>query len=100
MRPLPRLLPAGVSPAAKPLYWARGLRAFADGYVSLLLPVYLKALGFDAFQIGVIAATTLAGSAAATIIVGFTAHRYGRRWLLVIATLLMIGTGVGFVAAT
>ena len=100
MPPLRRLLPAGISQAAVPLYWARGLRAFADGYVSLLLPVYLKALGFDAFQIGVIAATTLIGSAAATIIVGFTAHRYGRRWLLVIATLLMIGTGIGFVAAT
>jgi MFS family permease len=100
MPPLRRLLPAGISQAAVPFYWARGLRAFADGYVSLLLPVYLKALGFDAFQIGIIAATTLIGSAAATIIVGFTAHRYGRRWLLVIATLLMIGTGIGFVAAT
>ncbi|MDE1967427.1 MAG: MFS transporter [Alphaproteobacteria bacterium] len=100
MSALRRWLPARVPPAAAPLYWARGLRAFADGYVSLLLPVYLKALGFDAFQIGLIAATTLVGSAAATIAVGFTAHRFGRRWLLVIATLLMIGTGVGFVAAT
>ena len=91
-----RFLPAGVSPAAVPLYWARGLRAFGDGFVSLLLPVYLKALGFDAFEIGLITAATLAGSAAATVIVGFTSHRYGRRRLLVIATLLMIGTGIGF----
>ncbi len=100
MSALRRLLPAGVPPAAAPLYWARGLRAFADGFVSLLLPVYLKALGFDAFQIGLITATTLIGSATATIVVGFTAHRYGRRWLLVIATLLMVGTGIGFVAAS
>ncbi len=99
MPALPRLLPAGVAPAAAALYWARGLRAFADGFVSLLLPVYLKALGFGAFQIGLITATTLIGSAAATLAVGFTAHRYGRRLLLVIATLLMIGTGIGFVAA-
>jgi MFS family permease len=95
-----RLLPAGVSPAAVPLYWARGLRAFGDGFVSLLLPVYLKALGFDAFDIGLITAATLAGSAAATVVVGFTSHRYGRRGLLVIATLLMIGTGIGFAGAT
>ena len=100
MAPPQRWLPSGVAPAAASLYWARGLRAFADGYVSLLLPVYLKALAFGAFQIGLITATTLIGSAAATIVVGFTAHRYGRRSLLVIATLLMIGTGVGFVAAT
>lgn len=91
-----RVLPAGVAPAAAVLYWARGLRAFGDGFVSLLLPVYLKALGFDAFAIGLIAAATLAGSAIATIVVGFTAQRYGRRLLLVIATLLMIGTGIGF----
>ena len=91
-----RILPAGVAPATASLYGARGLRAFGDGFVSLLLPVYLKALGFDAFEIGLIAAATLIGSAAATTAVGFTAHRYGRRGLLVIATLLMIGTGIGF----
>jgi MFS family permease len=91
-----RILPADVAPAATTLYWVRGLRAFGDGFVSLLLPVYLKALGFDAFRIGVIAAVTLIGSAAATTVVGFTAHRYGRRRLLVIATLLMIATGLGF----
>ncbi|MDE2164936.1 MAG: MFS transporter [Alphaproteobacteria bacterium] len=91
-----RILPVDVAPAATTLYWARGLRAFGDGFVSLLLPVYLKALGFDAFQIGLIAAVTLIGSAAATTVVGFTAHRYGRSRLLVIATLLMIGTGLGF----
>src|SRR5262249_42704583 len=27
------------------LLWVKGLRSFADGYVSLLLPVYLLALG-------------------------------------------------------
>ncbi|MDE2230134.1 MAG: MFS transporter [Alphaproteobacteria bacterium] len=95
-----RFLPVGVSPVAVPLYWGRGLRAFADGFVSLLLPVYLKALGFDAFEIGLLTAATLLGSAAATVVVGFTAHRYGRRVLLVIATLLMIATGVGFAGAT
>jgi MFS family permease len=92
-----RILPAGVSSAAVPLYWARGLRAFGDGFVSLLLPVYLKALGFDAFEIGLITAATLLGSAVATILVGFTAHRYGRRALLLMATLLMVGTGLGLV---
>jgi len=30
----------------------RGLRAFGDGYVSLLLPVYLISLGLTPFQVG------------------------------------------------
>jgi len=72
------------------------LRAFGDGFVSLLLPVYLAALGFDEFAVGVLAAATLAGSAMATLGVGFVAHRFGHRVLLVAATLLMIATGIGF----
>lgn len=41
------------------ILWARALRAFGDGYVSLLLPVYLTVLGMDPFQIGMIATGTL-----------------------------------------
>src|SRR6266446_4870542 len=37
---------------------ARGLRAFADGFIALLLPVYLTRLGFDAFATGIL--TTVA----------------------------------------
>jgi hypothetical protein len=37
---------------------AKGLRAFGDGYVSLLLPVYLLELGFSPLQVGIIATTT------------------------------------------
>ena len=44
---------------------ARGLRAFGDGYISLLLPVYLLALGFTPFEVGVIATGTLLGSGCA-----------------------------------
>src|SRR5678809_571449 len=45
---------------------ARGLRAFGDGYISLLLPVYLLSLGFSAFDVGIIATATLFGSGALT----------------------------------
>ena len=91
-----RLLPAGITREARILYVGRGLRAFGDGFVSLLLPVYITALGFDAFAVGLISTATLLGSAALTIIVGLTAHRVGRRSLLVIASVIMIGTGIGF----
>jgi MFS family permease len=91
-----RLLPAGGTRETRILFVGRGLRAFGDGFVSLLLPVYITTLGFDVFAVGAIAAATLLGSAALTIFVGFAAHRVGRRRLLVAAAVLMIATGLGF----
>jgi len=75
---------------------ARGLRAFADGFVALLLPVYLTRLGFDAFATGILTTATLLGSAALTLCVGLTAHRLEPRRLLVASSLLMFATGIGF----
>jgi MFS family permease len=95
-----RVLPEGVTPAARTLLWGRGLRAFADGFVSLLLPAYLTALGFDAFHVGVLATATLLGSALLTLAVGLVGHRFGRHDLLVAASLLMIATGIGFLLET
>ena len=57
-RPLPR----GFSPDALRVLAGKSLRAFADGFVSLLLPVYLLRLGFGAFAIGSIITSTLIGS--------------------------------------
>src|SRR5215472_17034588 len=91
-RPLPR----GFSPDALRVLAGRSVRAFADGFVSLLLPVYLLRLGFDAFAIGSIIASTLIGSALLTLALGMVAHRYSRRWMLRAACLLMAATGAGF----
>lgn len=79
---------------------AKGLRAFGDGYVSLLLPVYLLQLGFSALEVGIIATATLLGSGVLTLAVGLTAHRYHYRSMLLAATLLMAATGVGFAVFT
>jgi MFS family permease len=84
----------------RPLFLSRALRAFADGYVSLLLPVYLLELGFDAFAVGLLATTTLLGSGVMTWVVGIHAHRFGYRKLLILAAALMAATGLGFVAVT
>ena len=95
-----RLLPEGLTPPARTLLWGRGLRAFADGLVSPLLPVYLSTLGFSALEVGVLVTATLLGSAALTLAVGMAAHRLGRHELLVAAALLMIATGIGFLLET
>jgi MFS family permease len=89
-------LPSSATPDAAVLLASRGVRAFADGFVSVLLPVYLLGLGFDGLHIGAVATATLIGSAVLTLLVGFIAHRFRTRPLLASAALLMAGTGIGF----
>jgi MFS family permease len=84
----------------KRLLIAKGLRAFGDGYVSLLLPLYLLQLGFSPLEVGIIATTTLVGSGLLTLAVGLHAWRYHYRSLLLGASMLMAATGFGFAAFT
>src|SRR5215831_10735674 len=87
-------------PAVRRLLAAKALRGFADGYVALLLPAWLLGRGFTPLQVGVVATTTLAGSGLATLGVGWVAHRYHYRALLLAGTLLMAATGLGFATVT
>ena len=78
------------------LYTARGLRDFGDGFVAVLLPVYLTALGFTAFQVGLIATAAMFGSALMTLAIGVVGARYDHRQLLLGAAGVMIATGVAY----
>jgi MFS family permease len=78
------------------LYAARALRDFGDGFVAVLLPVYLTTLGLDAFEIGVAAALALFGSALMTLAIGFVGNRFDQRNLLIGAAGLMAATGFAF----
>ena len=75
---------------------AKGMRAVGDGYVSVLLPVYLLQLGCSPLEVGVLASATLAGSGVLSLLAGLYAHRFHYRTLLLAATALMAATGVGF----
>ena len=79
---------------------AKALRSFGDGYVSLLLPVYLLALGYSPLDVGLIATVTLVGSGITTLGVGWYAHRFRFRTLLFTAAAFMAGTGLGFAFVT
>lgn len=85
-----------MSDGASRLLMARGLRAFCDGYVAVLLPAYLQALGLGLAEIGLLGSITLAGSALATLAVGAVGHRVAPRRLLLFAAGLMVVTGIGF----
>jgi MFS family permease len=94
-----RLWPASADANAKRLLGAKALRAIADGYVSILLPAYLIELGFDSLQVGLITTATLLGSAGAALLTGFMTARLGYRRAFLVATGLMVGTGISFAAA-
>jgi MFS family permease len=81
---------------ARLLLVGRGLRAFVDGYVAVLLPAYLLALGCRTWQVGLISTATLLGSALATLAVGTWGHRWRPRRLLLGAAMLMAATGIAF----
>jgi MFS family permease len=78
------------------LYAARAARGFGDGFAAIILPAYLSELGFNPFQIGVVAAAALLGSAVMTLAIGILAPRYDLRTLLLACAGLMIATGVAF----
>ena len=80
--------------------WSRGLRAFGDGYVSVLLPLYLLELGFGALEVGIIATATLLGSGVLTLAVGLQARHFHYRTVLLAAAMLMAATGFAFASVT
>jgi MFS family permease len=82
------------------IYAARALRDFGDGYVAVLLPVYLLALGLGAFEVGVVATLALLGSAAMTLVIGQIGARIDQRTLLILAAGLMTITGIAFAASS
>lgn len=79
-----------------PVLLARGLRDFGDGFVAVLLPVYLTMLGLSPFEVGVVATVALLGSSLLTLAVGLLGARHDYRGLLLAAACLMIATGVAF----
>ena len=82
------------------VYVARALRDFGDGFIAILLPVYLTALGYGAFEIGIVATLALFGSALTTLAIGHYGARFDQRLLLIGAAALMIATGMAFAFAS
>ena len=78
------------------LYAARAVRGFGDGFAVIILPAYLAEIGFDAFQIGIVATAALLGTAAATLLIGHLGARHDIRNLLLLGAAFMIASGILF----
>ncbi|HXV78523.1 MAG TPA: MFS transporter [Candidatus Binatia bacterium] len=76
-----------------------GVRSFAYGFLSVILGLYLDAIGLTATAIGWIFTAALAGGAVMTIVITAVADRLGRKMLLIFGAILMAIAG-GVFAAT
>jgi MFS family permease len=88
------------SQAERAILAARAMRDFGDGFVAVILPVYLTALGMTAFEVGLVATLALLGSALATLAIGWLGARHDHRRLLLAASVLMVATGLAYAAAS
>jgi MFS family permease len=80
----------------KLLLTVRILRTFGYGFLSVIIAIYLKLLGFDDIQIGLLLGSALVNSVIFTLFASFYADRIGRRRLLIIYALLMSVSGLIF----
>ena len=81
----------------KLLLAAKIVRTFAYGFLSVILAIYLKLIGFDDLLIGLVLTVTLVNSVIFTLIASFYADRIGRRRTLAIYAALMSISGAIFV---
>lgn len=81
----------------KLLLSARIVRTFSYGFLSIILAIYLKLVGFDEILIGIILSATLANSVIFNLFASFYADKIGRRKILIIyATLMSISGSIFF----
>ena len=71
---------------------------FGYGFLSVVLVLYLTALGYSGGEVGVMLALTLLGDAALSLWLTTHADRIGRRRVLIAGALLMFAAGLAFVA--
>lgn len=82
------------------LFAGRGIRSLTQGYLTIVVPLYLAALGYSAVQLGLVFTAASIGSAILAAAVGMLSDRYGRKTFLVILALLTAIGGLVFAAST
>ena len=75
------------------LFATCGVRSFAYGFLSVVLGLYLDAIGLTTTAIGWIFTAALAGGAVTTIVITTVADSFGRKTLLILGAVLMAAAG-------
>jgi MFS family permease len=85
-----------LAPDGRLLFATRVVRTFSYGLLSVVLVLYLAAIGLRDQQIGLLLTATLVGDAAVSFVITANADRLGRRRMLVLAGVLLALTGLAF----
>ncbi len=86
----------GLDRDSRLLFALRTLRMLGYGLLSVVLVLYLAALGLDPLTIGLILTLTLVGDTVISLWLTTNADRIGRRRVLTVGSLLMVLAGVAF----
>ena len=85
-----------VSLDGKLLLTARIVRTFSYGFLSIILAIYLKLMGFNEIFIGIVLTATLVNSVIFNLFASFYADKIGRKKILIIYAILMAISGTIF----
>jgi MFS family permease len=83
-----------MNPDVAILIGSRAVRMLAYGFLSVILAVYLRGIGFSDAQIGITFTVALAGGTLITAVVSWLADRWGRRRALIVFASIMAVSGV------
>ena len=79
------------------LFSTRIVRLLCYGFLSVVLALYLSAMGLTEAQVGLLLTLTLVGDALISLWLTTSADRLGRKRTLILGALLMAGAGLAFV---
>ena len=85
-----------ISRDGKLLLGARVVRTLSYGFLSVILAIYLKLVGFDDILVGIILTATLVNSVFFNLLSSAYADKIGRKNILIIYAALMIASSVIF----
>jgi MFS family permease len=78
----------------------RALRSLTQGFLTVLVPVYLAGQGYTATRVGIVFTAGAVGSILLTATVGLAADRIGRKPLLIALGFLSAAAALGFALTT
>ena len=85
-----------LTPDGRLLFITRGARLFAYGFLSVVLVLYLSAMGYDEWRVGLLLSLTLLGDTLVSLWITTSADRIGRKRMLLLGAGLMILAGLVF----
>lgn len=81
------------------LFVLRILRSISQGYLGIILPLYLAALGYNAVALGTLLAVSAIVTAIISMLTGVLADRFGRKIFIASISLMFAIGGFGFALA-